>query len=328
MRVAKLKKVLRVTPRMPASLGVSALMPAPIEGFFNASFLPRPRDAAWIEVVCRQAYYAMDERSFMVGDPVLANTVNALVKIDPGAAGPVEPPAFLPAFDQLEDIRFFPHEGALFMSAVGYQATAAGPRPSPVIGQIRRSGDSFELEKRHATEHVSGVEKNWVFFAKAGRLFIEKFPGMAETYEVDPLTLGLHYSKTMRLPLNWSGTKSVTLDGGSLFLDHKRIYILRGLRTVQRYVYRFRYVAAAGGPTCISDPFSLGSETALTYVSDMVLGDGGEDLLIAASYDDNRFEILSLPLNRALNALVIEDARSGRGLALGRRRRQVARPRI
>jgi hypothetical protein len=328
MRVAKLKKVLRVTPRLPANLGVSALMSAPIEGYFNASFLPRPQEAGRIEVVCRQAYYDMDERSFMVGDPVLANTVNALVKID-GGGGPTEPPALLPAFDQLEDIRFFPHDGALFMSAVGYQATPDGPRPSPVVGRVRRSGDSFELESRHATEHVSGVEKNWVFFSRAGRLFIEKFPGMAETYEVEPETLGLHYNKSMPLPLNWSGTKSVTLDGGSLFLDHRRIYILRGLKTVQRYVYRFRYVGADGVPTCLSDPFSLGSDSALTYVSDMVLAAGGEDLLIAVSYDDNRFEIVSLPLSRALDTLVVEDAPSGRSsFALGRRRRQIARPRI
>jgi len=300
LQVTKLKKALKIRPGLPERLPTRALLDAPVEGWFNAAFVPGSAEGR-LELICRQAYYQLDARSFMIGGAVLDQTKNALVRIEAGAAASVTP---LPTFDQLEDVRLFPYAGGLYLFAVGYRPSSEGPQAAPVIGKVRRGEDGLVLERRFATEAVQGVEKNWVFFQAAGRLHIEKFPGMAELYEVDPASLALTYAKTAELAFDWSGTKAVSLaDGTSLFLDHKRVYILRGLKTVQRYIYRFRRAARAGGPAEVSAIFSLGRAERLTYVSDMALTPDGASLLIAASYDDNSFEILSTPLPEVMARL-------------------------
>jgi hypothetical protein len=163
-----------------------------------------------------------------------------------------------------------------------------------VVGRVRIDGQGFDLTRRTAREQVSGVEKNWVFFERSGRLFIEKFPGMSEIYEVDRDSLELRHSRPGTATFKWSGTKATPFDGGHLFLDHRRIYLLRRLSTVQRYAFRFRHISGDGRTTRYSDPFSLGPAAAMVYASDMSYDADQDQVLIAASENDAAFTIYGI----------------------------------
>lgn len=288
LRKAKKSLTIRLNP--PARLKGSRALTPRIDGYFNAAFLSVGE--APLRLICRKAYYGLDARGFMVGEASPEAAQNGLVTLqldEAGAAAAAIAPA--PAFDGLEDIRFFESRGDVFLFAIGFETSAGGHRPVPVLGRVQMGAEGVEVIRRTATEQVQGVEKNWVFFERAGALHIEKYPGMAETYQVDRNTLELRYARTGKARFTWSGTKAVRFDDGHLFLDHRRIYLLRQFRTVQRYAFRFRHISEDGRTTRHSSPFSLGPEAAMVYASDMSFDASRDQVLIAASENDAAFAI-------------------------------------
>lgn len=180
----KAKKSLTIRLRPPPPLSGARALTSRIDGYFNAAFLPGRADQ--LRLICRKAYYGLDARGFMVGDASPEAAQNVLVALrleDARSAAPSVAPA--PEFDGLEDIRFFESGGQVFLFAIGFETSEGAHRPVPVLGRVQGRADDLEVIRRTATEQVNGVEKNWVFFERAGRLHIETFPGMAETYEVD-----------------------------------------------------------------------------------------------------------------------------------------------
>lgn len=298
-----LKKALTIRLSTPAGLPAArTLFGQHIEGYFNAAFLPGATRRR-MQVVCRTAYYALDARGFQIGPPVLEKARNVLLDITPVDGGARFEARRVEALDGLEDIRFFPVGEALLFYAVGLVPEGDRLAPKPVIGRARWSGDLIIEERREATENVQRVEKNWVFFRRGDEVLIEKYPGMAEIYRVDPQTLALEHRRLSDKTFDWSGTKAVQIQGGALFLDHRRMYLLRGPRTVQRYVYQFRFEPDDGGPARISRRFSLGPDSDLGYASDLALDAETGDLLIAVSADDASFEVFAVPLAGVLSRL-------------------------
>jgi len=293
-----LKKASRIRPALPPVLNASSLLGgAPVEGFFNAALLPSVT-AGMVEVVCRNAYYGLDARGFQIGPPVEGATRNTLLKIDiRGTTRDIVCTSPIRSLDGLEDVRFFPHNGDLFFFGVGINSTSDDVRRMPILGRARPNGDDMDITTRTVTENVRLVEKNWVFFKHRDELLIEKFPGMSEVYRIDAETLDLEYRINKPGRVLWSGTKSFPLWEGNLFLDHRRVYVIRNERTVQRYIFRFRYVPPAEGKVTISRSFSMGSDQDLVYVSDMVISPNNDAAIIAVSADDNRFDIVSVGLS-------------------------------
>ena len=292
------KKALTIQLKLPAELPLTRLTPSSVPGFFNAAVMP-PLRSDEIQVVCRHAYYTLDARGFQVGEPQLEQVRNSTLRFRRVATGfELADVAALPALDRLEDIRFYEFDGCCCFFAVGFVAPKGEARPVPVVGRLRRE-EGLSAETRVVTQAVGPVEKNWVYFRGRNGLYLEKYPGMSEVYRVHPQSLGLTYSRTGSATFSWSGTKSVPVDDGNLFLDHRRVYLIRGGRTVQRYVYRFRHVPFEG-ITRHSKPFRVGGETALVYVSDMALSADPSRLLLAASRDDNSFDLFDLELAQAL----------------------------
>lgn len=290
--VRKFRKSLTIRLRPPPTLGGSGALTARIEGYFNAAFLPCPPEPDRLQLICRKAYYGLDARGFMVGhaSPDVALNGRVVLGYRDAAQAPADiSPA--PEFDGLEDIRFFASGEQVFLFAIGFEADGASHRPVPVIGRLRSTDRGPAVIRRTATEAVSGVEKNWVFFERDGRLLIEKFPGMSEIYEVDRDSLELRHARTGSAPFTWSGTKAAAFDGGHLFLDHRRFYLLRRFRTVQRYAFRFRHISGDGRKTRYSPAFSLGPDAAMVYASDMCIDAGRDQVLIAASENDAAFAI-------------------------------------
>lgn len=261
-------------PRVPGEVAVAA----PLAGVFNPAFIPAAfAPGVDLAFIARETYYELDARSYMIGEADPARARNILVGLKRAGAGYEE--IFrrpVPALDRVEDTRFYQFGGQTFLTGLQLSAEAGG-RHAPVLGTLTRAGDTLEAKLVTPTEQVARVEKNWAYFERDGGLWIEKWPGGAETYKVDPQTLALRYQRTGEPDRGWSGTKGVSFDGGMLFLDHRRIYLFEGGRLPIRFIFRFRF-EAAGRPAVISRAFSLDRHDALVYVSDIVI-DGARALI-------------------------------------------------
>lgn len=265
------KRLERLRLSMPAHPPGREGLAAPLKGVFNPTFAP----AAWapgadMAVLCRETYYALDARSYMVGAPEIEKARNIVVGLAADGNGMRETTRrHVPSLDALEDVRVYGFQGETYFSAV-----RLNPPPkrlhSPVIGTL---SPDLSARIREPDEHVDPVEKNWVFFRRDGGLWIEKWPGGNETYKVDPVTLTLDYTLNGEINRQWSGTKSAPFEGGDLFLDHRRIYLFDGGKLPVRFVYRLRYQLADGGPAKLSRVFSLHRHDRLVYASDIAVAD-------------------------------------------------------
>lgn len=274
------KRIERLRPWMPAHPPGREGLARPLQGVFNPTFVAPPPGAD-LAVLCRETYYALDARSYMIGAPEIARARNIVVGLTQGADGMSEVARrHVPGLDALEDVRVYPFNGVDYFSAVRLNAPPERLH-SPVIGTLAQD---MTAVVRAPDEHVEAVEKNWVFFQRDGGLWIEKWPGGAEVYKVDPATLTLGYQLNGAVDRRWSGTKSAPFDGGNLFLDHRRIYLLDGGKLPVRFVFRLRYAPADGGPLRISRSFSLHRDDRLVYVSDICVA--GEKVLIGFGIDD------------------------------------------
>ena len=152
------------------------------------------------------------------------------------------------------------------------------------------------------------VEKNWVYFRKDDQILIEKSPGLSDLYVVDPVALTLNRLNGQTGPLFWSGTKAIDWNGGTLFLDHRRVKLPELARIKVRYVYRFRHHLQ--GVMRHSREFSMGPRTAITYVSDLQRADYlsphlGDGVVLSVSSNDNAFSLFrisSAALDRLLRS--------------------------
>ena len=274
-----LAKARRVYVRMPRSLPARPLLTEPLEGMFSPSMLPPGTRFPLPEIafVCRKEYYQIDRRGIMIGPPILQKTVNWMHRaVRDGDQFRVISSEPVPVFNGIEDLRFYDHGGMVYVT--GTRPDFSGRRISTPFVARARSIDAAigpgDLHNFEIGTQISPVEKNWVYFADLGRLYLERLPGLRDYYEVDEAEARLRRRELSQQPFFWSGTKSVPWRGGNLFLDHKRIYPMSGLRTVMRFAYRFRFHSSGMGPARISREFSLAGGTPTTvYASDMAIDD-------------------------------------------------------
>ncbi|MBX9682986.1 MAG: hypothetical protein K2X41_04280 [Hyphomicrobium sp.] len=298
--IQAIEKAKRVYVRLPRELPVSPLFETPVEGMFSPSLMPSAvKDPeSDFQFICRQHYYEMDHRGIMIGRPIFEKTLNWLhhARWDNGRVQIVsrEP---LQVFQGVEDIRLYDHQGWLYLTATRPDYTGkkynypVAARAAKIDAETRE-GDlaHFDLGPR-----LSPIEKNWVYFSHGNEIYLERFPGMKEYYEIDTtLRIGT-YRQMAREPFNWSGTKSVRWRGGNLFLDHKRVYVLSGLGTVMRFIYRFRFQSAPSDRPVLSREFSLlpAADTTV-YASDMAIV--ADRLWIGVGIGDRVAQFLTTPL--------------------------------
>jgi len=255
-----------------------------------------------VVVLCRETYYTLDARSYMIGAPEIERARNLMVGLVSEGTGMREiGRRHVHSLDALEDVRAYPFDGTTYFSAVRLNRPPERLH-SPVIGTLALD---LTASIRAPDEHVDAVEKNWVFFRREGGLWIEKWPGGNETYKVDPATLKLHYTLSGEVDRRWSGTKSAPFEGGDLFLDHRRIYLFDRGRLPVRFVFRLRYQPASGGEAAISRSFSLHRHDRLVYASDISVSHG--KVRIGFGIDD---------AEASFHEMAIDEARTFMGLAL------------
>ncbi|MFV0295148.1 MAG: hypothetical protein ACK5JT_03405 [Hyphomicrobiaceae bacterium] len=307
MTLAKyFKKFMRVYGRQPRLLPVVEVLKQPIRGVMNPAFLPCD-DPADYAIVCRQQYYAVDRRGIMIGDPSVEKTHNILFRqVLSRDGGAPEDGKRMSALQGLEDARFYVHDGRLHLVASRLDLSAE-KRTEIVLGYFPSLATFYEggdFVPCDVEGLLSRIEKNWVYFENENRLMVERLPGMRDIYAFDP---GLRRFSAAGVPQQhevWSGTKSISWNGGNLFLDHKRVHVLTGTSTIVRFAYRFRFHASLRTPPQVSSEFSLApAEEGLVYASDMqVMGD---QLHIAVGIDDARSQIFQLPSDEVARQLAL-----------------------
>lgn len=284
------KRLERLRLRMPAPPPGREGLATPLTGVFNPTFASRTlAPDADIAVLCRETYYTLDARSYMVGAPDIARARNVLVTMAPDGDGAREVSRrHVPGLDGLEDVRLYEWNGVTYFSAVRLNPPPARLH-SPVIGKLF---SDLSVEIRAPDEHVEAVEKNWVFFQRNGALWIEKWPGANEAYKVNPETLALEYVVSGDVDRRWSGTKSAPFGAGDLFLDHRRIYLFDGGKLPVRFVFRLRYQPSDGSPAQVSRAFSLHRHDRLVYVSDLAVC--GDTVRIGFGIDDAQTSFVNI----------------------------------
>ncbi len=293
-------KAKRVYVRLPGELPVTPLFDTPVEGMFSPSLIPggAGNQKYDFRFICRQHYYEMDHRGIMVGQPIFEKTTNWLhharwdnARLQIVSREPLE------VFQGVEDIRLYEHQGWLYLTATRPDYTGKKYNHPITARTAKIDVDTRETDLIHFDlgPRLSAIEKNWVYFLNSDTIYLERFPGMKEYYEIDTNAATGHYRQLASESFLWSGTKSVRWQGGNLFLDHKRVYVLSGLGTVMRFIYRFRFQSAPSDQAVLSRSFSLllAADTPV-YASDMAIV--ADDLWIGVGIGDRVAQFLTTPL--------------------------------
>jgi hypothetical protein len=294
----------RLYPVLPRPLAARPILARAAPGLFNPAIIP-PEDGdapTAIRVLAREAYYDIDARGLMIGPPLREKTINVLARIDgPTGTSHLTPIAPVRALDGIEDIRFY---------RLGKRLALSGTRPGlgerktavPVIGDCRWNGDELDTSLFDVRNDTAPIEKNWVLFDDAGRLCVERWPGMQQVYEIDLDKQTAVYRPGSEQKLLWSGTKSARLDGGNLFLDHQRAYLFAGGRYLVRFIYRFRYHRDGEAKPRISAKFApLADSAVMAYISDMTII--GDEVYFGLGLDDKAAQVLAAPTAMVREAL-------------------------
>ena len=293
-----LKKASRIYGRLPPRLAAEPWF-EPLPGVFNPALLPLDRfHPNRVQFVCRKHYYELDRRGIMIDSPRREATVNWLYEgvVESGSLR-VLSRAPIEAFDGIEDLRFYEHEGRLYVTGTrpDFETHA---RSAPFLASAARIHAAMTPQDLQLCENppeLAEREKNWVFFTDDRRLYLERMPGLEDIFEVDVATGRLDRRGPAGQLSGWSGTKAASWMGGTLFLDHKRVYPLRGFETLVRFVFRFRYRHPRLGTVALSPEFSLQDDlTDLVYASDLVLLGGFA--FIGIGINDGAAQILKCPL--------------------------------
>jgi hypothetical protein len=297
-----------VLPRRPA---LRAVPGANITGYFNATLLAA--DPQKLTLICRKAYYTLSDHGHMVGSSDHSLTQNFRVELlwtsdryVPGETQRID------ALDGLEDVRVFQTPGRTWFFAVELLSAAETARhphrlhSRPVTGIIHGSNAALSIQRMAIPETFQTVEKNWVFYRDRNRLLIEKSPDLSDQYAVDTEALTLTRLGTPRGKRFWSGTKAIDWEGGTLFLDHRRVKLREMPGIKVRYVYRFRH--QSGATVRHSRDFSMGPRGSVLYISDLQrageLGPQfGDGIVLSLSTDDNSFSLLRIPASRLAKML-------------------------
>ncbi len=288
---------------LPRRVKLYAIPGAAVQGYFNATLLAS--DEEKLTLICRKAYYGLSAKGQMMEAADAARTQNFSVELLwKDGRFELGPTRWLEGLDGLEDIRIFRNLQHRFFFAVEIFSKAqtaehaARPRSAPVAGVVSLRGEQVAIQRMRIPDPTHRVEKNWVYFQNDDQLLIEKSPGLSDLYVVDPIALTLARVGRQTAPLFWSGTKAISWNGGTLFLDHRRVKLHELARIKIRYVYRFRH--HVNGTVRHSRDFSMGSRASVTYVSDLQrAGDLsshlGEGVVLSVSTNDTAFSLFRIP---------------------------------
>jgi hypothetical protein len=216
------------------------------------------------------------------------------------------------ALDGLEDVRVFHASGRAWFFAVellSAEETAKHPHrlhSRPVTGIIDGSNAALSIQRMIIPETSQTVEKNWVFYRDRDQLLIEKSPDLSDLYAVDTDKLTLTRLGTPHGKRFWSGTKAIEWQGGTLFLDHRRVKLREMPGIKVRYVYRLRH--QVGTTVRHTRDFSMGPRRWILYISDLQRAEDlgpqfGDGIVLSLSCDDNSFSLLRIPASRLAKML-------------------------